>query len=76
MKIVHLSKLSLIVTARANSWTEKPGALEKALGKIQNVTMCYLFIAAFSWLMSRINDLKQELANFQAETEEDRSSEM
>lgn len=76
VKIVHLSKLSLVVTARANSWTEEPEALEKAVGKSQNVTMCYLFIAAFSWLISRINDLKQVLANFQAEIEEDRSLEM
>lgn len=38
--------------------------------------MYYLFIAAFSWLISRINDLKQNLANFQAESEQDRSSEI
>ena len=48
VKIVHLSKLSLLLNAIANSWTEEPGALETVVGKSQNVIMCYLFIAAFN----------------------------
>lgn len=40
MKTVHLFKVSLLVTGRANHLPKEPSALGEADGKSQNVTMC------------------------------------